>query len=63
MLVTEPLEHPLRRVSLLAMDLPIAVQPTVDDPGEAIQHRSLDRCRPPIPRRNRKRHHLGYAVA
>ena len=32
-------------------------------PGKGIQLRSLDRCRPPIPGRNRKRHHLGYAVA
>jgi hypothetical protein len=51
-LLAKPLEHPLRRVPLLAMDLPIAVQPTVDDPGEAIQGRSLYRGQPPIPRRN-----------
>ena len=62
-LVAKPLEHPLRRVALLAMDLPITVQPTVDDPGEGIQLRPLDRCRPPISGRDRKRHHLADAVA
>jgi hypothetical protein len=61
--ITKPLEHPLRRVPLLAVNLPITVQPPVDDPGEAIQLRLLDRCRSPISRWNRKRHHLGYALA
>jgi hypothetical protein len=43
-LVAETLEHPLRRVPLLAMDFPIALQPAIDDPGESIQLRPLGRC-------------------
>ena len=62
-LVAEPLEHPLRRVPLLAMDLPIAVEPAVDNPGEGIQLRPLHRGSPPVSGRNRERHHLRYAVA
>lgn len=31
-LVAKPLEHPLRRVPLFATDLPVAAQPTIDDP-------------------------------
>src|SRR5690554_6274614 len=33
MLIAKPLEHPLRRVPLLAMNLAVALQPAVDDPG------------------------------
>jgi len=62
-LITKPLEHPLRRVPLLAMNLPIAVQPSVYDPGEGIQLRPFDRRRPPISGRDREYHHLSYAVA
>lgn len=62
-LIAKPLEHPLRRVPLLVMDLPIAFQPTIDDPGEGIQLWPLDRCRPPITGRDRERHHLPDAVA
>jgi len=62
-LIAEPLEHPLRRMSLLAMDLAVAFQPAVDDPGERVQLRSLHRRRPPVSGRNRERHHLGHAVA
>jgi len=61
--IAEPVEHPLRCVPLLAMNPQIAVQPAVDNPSEAIQLRSLDRCRSPVTRRNRERHHLGYTVA
>ena len=63
MLGPQPLEHPLRRVALLVVDLAITLQPAVDDPGEAIQLRSLHRRLPPVTRRNRERHPLGYAVA
>ena len=34
-----------------------------DDPGEGIQLRPLDPCRPPITGRNRERHHVTDAVA
>ena len=61
--IAKPLEHPLRRVALFAVDLAITLQPTVDDPGEGIQLRPLDRCRPPITGRDRERHHLADAVA
>lgn len=50
-------------VTLLAMGLLIVLEPTVDDPGETIRLLSLDRCRPPIPRRNRKHHHLCHGIA
>jgi hypothetical protein len=63
MLGLEPLEHPLRRVPLLAVDLAIPLQPAVDDPGKGIQLRPLHRCGPPVARRNRERHHLPDAVA
>ena len=46
MLGPQPLEHPLRRVALLVVDLAITLQPAVDDPGEAIQLRSLHRRLP-----------------
>ena len=36
MLGPQPLEHPLRRVALLVVDLAINLQPAVDDPGEGI---------------------------
>jgi hypothetical protein len=33
---------------LLAMNIPVAVKPAVDDLGEPIQLRPLDRRRPPV---------------
>lgn len=62
-LVAQPLIHPLRCVALLAMHIPIAVKPGVDDPGEGIQLRPLHCRLPPVARRNRERHHLADAVA
>jgi hypothetical protein len=58
MLGLEPLEHPLRRVPLLAMHIPIAVEPGIDDPGKSIQLWPLHRRLPPVARRNRERHHF-----
>src|SRR6056297_1512838 len=63
MLIAQPLKHALRRMALLAMDLAITLQPIIDDPGEGIQLRPLHGGRPPVSRRNRECHHLGYAVA
>ncbi len=62
-LIAKPLEHPLGRMPLLAMDPAIALQPAVDDPDEGIQLRPLHRGRSPVSRRNGERHHLGYGVA
>ena len=62
-LIAEPLEHPLGRMPLLAMDPAIVLQPAVDDAGEGIQLRTFHRGRSPVSRGNRKRHHLGYGVA
>ncbi len=62
-LIAKPLEHPLRRVPLLAMNLAITLQPAIDDPGEPIQLRPFHRCRSAISGRNRIRHHLPDAVA
>ncbi|CUH39342.1 hypothetical protein JSE7799_02066 [Jannaschia seosinensis] len=63
MLIAEPFEQPLRRVPLLAMDLAIAIQPAVDDPGEPVQLRPLHGRRSPVSWRNRERQHLLNAVA
>ena len=63
MLVTKPLEHPLRRVPLLAMNRAIPLQPAVDDPRIGIQLRPLHGRRAAVAGRSRERHHLGYAVA
>ncbi len=53
MLGPQPFEHPLCRVALLAMHIPVAVKPGVDDPGEGIQLRPPHRRLSPVARRNR----------
>ena len=62
-LVTQPIEYPLRRVALLTRLANIIHQPLLDDRRIPVQLRSLDRCRPPITRRNRKTQHLPHALA
>ena len=42
-LITEPFENPLGRMPLLARPLPILRKPLIDDPGEPVQLRALDR--------------------
>ncbi len=61
--VPEPLEHPLGGVPLFARDAAVLFQPGVDDLGETIQLRALDRRFAPVARRNRIRQHLLHAVA
>ena len=48
MFVTELLEDPLGRMALLARPVSILRKPLVDDPGEAVQLRTLSRHRPPV---------------
>ena len=62
-LVPQPIKNPLGRVTLLAVLANIVAQPLVDDLGEPVQLRPLDRHRPPIPRRYRKAQHLLHALA
>src|SRR4029453_16501572 len=62
-LVPQPIKNPLGGVTLLAVLTVVVAQPLVDDLGEPVQLRPLDRCRPPIPRRHRKTQHLLYAFA
>lgn len=63
MLLTQTVEDALGSMALLAMHIPIALKPRVDDIGEPIQLRSLDRCSAPVAGRNRKRQHLLHSVA
>jgi hypothetical protein len=62
-LVAKPLEHPLRRVPLLAVNRAVTLQPAVDDLGEPVQLRPPHRRRPPVSRRNREGQHPANAVA
>ena len=62
-LVTEPVEHPLGRMTLLARNRPIPLKPPVDNWDERFQLRTPNRSPPPITRRNRIRHHLANSVA
>ena len=62
-LIPQPIENPLGRVTLLALLPDIIAQPLLDDLGEPVQLGPLGRRRPPIPRRNRKPHHLLHALA
>jgi len=48
---------------LLAMDILVALEPGIDDLGEAIQLRPLDRSRPPVAGGDRKCHGLLHGVA
>ena len=61
--IAKTLEQTLRRVTLLAVDLAVPLQPGVDDPGEGVQLRSLDRRLAPKAGWNRERQHLADAVA
>src|SRR5271167_3724994 len=62
-LVSKPIKNPLGRVTLLAVLADVVAQPLVDDLGEPVQLRPLDRRRPAIPRRYRKTQHLLHALA
>jgi hypothetical protein len=62
-LLAQPVIHALGGMALLAVGLTIPVQPRVDDLGEPVQLRALDRRRAPVTRRHRERQHLRYAVA
>ncbi len=62
-LVPQPIKNPLGRVTLLAVLADVVAQPLVDDLGEPVQLRTLERRRAPIPRRHRKAHHLLHALA
>ena len=64
-LVPQTLEDPMRRVPLLARHLrgPVRLKDRVDDAGEALQLRTPDRLRPPIPRRRRIAQHLLHRAA
>src|SRR6202008_3498322 len=56
-------KNPLGRVTLLAVLASVIAQPLLDDLGEPVQLRPLDRRLPPIPRRYRKTQHLLHALA
>ena len=62
-LVAQPLEDPLRRVSLLARNVPVRFQDRVDDAGEALQLRPPHRGRPTVARRRRVAQHLLHRPA
>ena len=64
-LVPQPLEDPVRRVTLLARHLRIRVrlQDRVDDAGEPVQFGPPDRLRPPVARRRRIAQHLLHRPA
>src|SRR4029453_1347819 len=55
-LVTQPLEDPLRRMPLLGRHRGIVVQNLIDDPGERVELRPGWRSAPPIAWRHRKTH-------
>ena len=59
-LVAKTFENPLRGMPLLPRTTLILHQDTVDDPGERIQLWARRPPASPIPRRHRKRQHLGY---
>ena len=58
-LVAKPFENPLRRMLLLLRPAFVVRQDIVDGRNVRAQLRLRRRPRPPITRRNRKRHHLG----
>ena len=61
--VTEPVEHPLGRMTLLARNRPIRLKPSVNDWDESFQLWTPNRSTPSIAGRNRIRHHLANRVA
>jgi hypothetical protein len=58
MLGPKTFEYPLGRVMLLAMHRLVGFKPSVDDLGEPVKLRPLDRRIPPIARRCREGQHL-----
>ena len=62
-LVAQPLEHPLGRVPLLAVNPAIPLQPAVDDQRESVQLRPLHGRCAPVAGRNRERQDLADTVA
>ena len=64
-LVPQPLEDPVRRVTLLArhVRIPVRLQDRVDDAGEPVQLRPPHRLRPAVSRRRRVAQHLLYRPA
>jgi hypothetical protein len=61
--VTEPVEHPLGRMTLLARNRPIRLKPSVNDWDESFQLWTPNRSPPSIAGRNRIRHHFANRVA
>ncbi len=61
MLVPQPLEDPLRRVPLLAVDLPVALEDLLDDRQEPVELR-LPLLRQPVARRLHVRQDLRQRV-
>ena len=62
-LIAKTLEDPLRRVTLLAMTMPVLFQYPVDDRDERIQLRTPRRRATAIARRNRKLQHFANRLA
>jgi len=58
----QTIKYPLGGMVLLAMHIPIPVEPRVDDRGEPIQLRPLDRRSAPIARGRRERQYLVHTV-
>lgn len=62
-LLPQPVENPLRGVALLSRAVQVLAQPSVDDLGEPVELRPLDRRRPAIAGRHGVHDHLVDAVA
>ena len=62
-LVAQPVEYPLRRVALLAVNRSVLFQYTVNDIGEGVELRALRRLTAPISRRHRVRQHLLHGIS
>ncbi len=63
MFCAQAIKYPLGGMVLLAMHIPIPVEPGIDDLGEPIQLRPLDRNRPPVTGRHREGYRLVDSVA
>src|ERR1700687_3568454 len=59
-LVPQTLEDPLRGVTLFRRAALILLNDPIDNPDERVQLRPCRRLPPPISRRHREGHHLGY---